>query len=219
MKKVLSVMLFIGLFSCLSACGKKEIVVETSSDFGELQETTIESTEDEFAITNKDVPGYEVRETPENEKREIEQESMVERLNKEYQEEHREELEKESQDKKERTVYEEGLNEEVDVTELEDYHYGDIMANISNREYEDIEDVYEEIDDVYSQYSDEVKNKLKDLANENWDYWEKQHQKVDSQKSPWTEEELAENPNLIYYTREEVEAINEGLRKAGIPVD
>lgn len=216
MKRMLNVMLFVCLVTCLCACGKKEPAIETSLDFGELQETTIESTEDEFAITNKDVPGYEVRETTPQEIRDKQNEEYLIQVQEEYEKESEAILESESAEQVEHSVI--VNNENVDVTTLEEEAWYNITERMAKNEYNSLDEVYAEIDNDYASYDNTVKEKVKELAEDNWEYWEQEYAKVENQKSPWTEEELAENPNLIYYTREEIEEMNAKMKEMGIEI-
>lgn len=201
----------------LTACGKKEPITSTEETI-EPEETEA-TTEDEFAITdNQNLPGYEVRETRKSkEEQQEEREVAIEQLQEDYQESHKEVLESAASEKAEREVIESGL--EVDVTELEDYYYSTLVSKIKSQSYSSLDDVYNEIDLKYTAYSNDIRDKLKVLLKEVWDYWEEQYKKVDSQERPWTEEELAENPDLASYTREEVEEINRKARELGIVFD
>ena len=61
--KILLLFMLVFMIS-LSGCSKKEPVVESSVDFGELESTSEEeTTEDIFAVADPNIKGYEIRES------------------------------------------------------------------------------------------------------------------------------------------------------------
>lgn len=77
MNRKVYLILIISLAVLFTGCNKKEPVISTEAT-AELEQTE-STTEDEFAIgTNKDIPGYEVRETKEQKEtqRQLSQEEM-----------------------------------------------------------------------------------------------------------------------------------------------
>ena len=110
------------------------------------------------------------------------------------------------------------LNENYDIYdifELENGAYHTMVDAIVNNQYESLDAVYADVDKTYANYSEEIKDGLKAQLKETYDYWEKKHEEIANQPRPWTEEELAEDPDLAMFTREEVEAEMERLRALG----
>lgn len=60
------IMSFMLVLACsLTGCGKKDDVIESSVDFGSIEESTteVETTKDIFAVDDPNIKGYEIRET------------------------------------------------------------------------------------------------------------------------------------------------------------
>lgn len=120
MSKKVYLIFILCLAVLFTGCSKKEPAISTE----ETAETehTESTTEDEFAINNanKTIPGYEVRETRKSkEEQQEERESIIEQVQREYQESNQEILESAASEEAEREVIESGYS--VDVTELEGY--------------------------------------------------------------------------------------------------
>lgn len=64
MNKLMILFMFVFMFS-ITGCSKKEPAVESSADFGSVEESTSEeeTTEDIFAVADPNIKGYEIRET------------------------------------------------------------------------------------------------------------------------------------------------------------
>ena len=102
-----------------------------------------------------------------------------------------------------------------DIYELENGAYHTIVDLIVNSQYASLQEVYANVDSIYANYSDEVKNALKAQLKDTYEYWTAQNTKVANQSRPWTAEELAEDPGLAMFTREEVEAEMARLKSLG----
>ena len=110
------------------------------------------------------------------------------------------------------------LNENYDIYdifELENGAYHTMVDAIVNNQYESLDAVYADVDKTYANYSKEIKDGLKAQLKETYDYWTAKHQEIANQPRPWTEEELAEDPDLAMFTREEVEAEMKRLNDLG----
>ena len=110
------------------------------------------------------------------------------------------------------------LNENYDIYdifELENGAYHTMVDAIVNNQYASLDAVYADVDKTYANYSKEIKDGLKAQLKETYDYWTTKNQEIANQPRPWTEEELAEDPDLAMFTREEVEAEMKRLEDLG----
>lgn len=211
--------MFVFMFS-LVGCSKKDPAIESSSteDFGEVESTSeVETTEDIFAVDNTNIAGYEIRETTKFqteilESAEVVKQQALESASAEYAEESKAEQEYFG-------AVDSNTGETYNVLEIENYSYDKLVTNIKNKQYDGVDLLYADIDTIYENYPKDVRDKLKGNLKEVYEYWEIQYKAVENQERPWTEEELAENPDLAQYTREEVEEINRKLAEMGFVVE
>ncbi len=131
-----------------------------------------------------------------------------------------------SEDVQERVQqYTELQENEVDILQLEDEAWQDIVVNIQrsttpefagyNGHYANLDAVYSDIDSTYASYSENVRNSFKSLAKNSWEYYTDFNDKLVHQANPWTAEELEEDPSRMDYTRDEYEELFGGYEQIG----
>ena len=115
---------------------------------------------------------------------------------------------------------------QVNIVELENSAWQDIVTNIQRSTnpdfvggytgyYADLDAVYEDIDKTYAGYSENVRESLKSLAKTSWDYYREENKRIMNQPNPWTAEEIEEDIARLDYTREEYDAIFGGNQEGG----
>ena len=209
------VILLLGLLCSLSACGKKE-AVESTEDFGEISTSVEESTEDEFAIgqDNKNLPGYEVRETTKSyeEQREIVDKKLEEEL---AAIEATRDVEQESKEIAINEVHTDD-GEVLMLTEIEDGIVEVLTQKIMDGEITSMDEVRKQLDT--GNYSLEYREDLDEGFEAFLEYWIERRKELEN--DPILDMDiLEENPDWYYHTQTEYDAVkayeSEAIEKAG----
>lgn len=225
------------LFS-ISGCGKKEEVLDKPVGFGdgkEIVETSAqESSEDAYAIYDNLGGQYDTKETTEVpkvlsdeevDKRLQEVEESVEVYLKEIEEEKKEYFGEGYKTNEINLVDEYIIDSSGEEVYIEDVGNG-LVGSMRDQIYDGlITDVGMSkldsfIDENFPNESDETKQKIRDYMDYCWeDYTEMQESLAAlPPEETWSEEELAENPDLKYYSRSEIDYLNKQLEEAGIEI-
>lgn len=204
-----------------TGCSKKEPAVSTEETIE--TEHTEETTEDEFAINNKNVPGYEVRETKktketqrqlsqeEIESEAIERQESVVAKQKEIDKAKAEAL---GQTYEETEIYEEtyvvdATGEEVWIEDIGDGLVGSMREQVWSGSIteEGMKELEGFIDANFSNESSETKKAIKAYITEQWEEYNTKLESLAAlpPEETWSEKELEENPNLYWFSRSEVD--------------
>lgn len=188
---------------CLSGCSRSSEVVQSSADFGDVEESSslVESSEFSIEDPNFELPtkSHEEIQLELNTSIKVAQESLSEL---------------ESVENSKFVVSDAKSNQNIDIRDIEEEEVSKIIDDIKFRKYSSIDEVNNYVDSKFNNYSDDVKLTIKETLKESWNYWELEHKKMDSEK-PWTEEELLENPLRRDYTREEYAEIEKKMNEMG----
>lgn len=222
-KFLLTIMLFCLLCS-ITACGQKEII-ESTEDFEEIEQTE-EHTEDEFAINDKNVPGYEVRETKATKEtqKQLSQEEM-ESIAIEEQEsivEKQKEIDKKKaealgQEYKETEPYEEvyiidSSGEEVWIEDIGEGLVGSMREQVWSGLIDEngMSTIDFFIDENFPDESSETKKAIKAYIEKQWEDYNVKLESIAAlpPEETWSEKELEENPDLYWFSRSEMEYLD-----------
>jgi len=206
-----------------TACSKKE-TVESTEDFGEFQETISESTEDEFAISNQNLPGYEVRETrardtnkvgklsqEELEQRQLDIVESVEALEESYAKEKAEAL---GQEYSEPEPYIESTAENAngEIVPIGDLGNGlalDMKEQIWSGliTEEGMDELDEFINANFTEETEEGKKAVKDYIENEWEKYRKVRESLEAlpPEETFSAEEVEKYPEWRNYSKKEVD--------------
>lgn len=214
----------------LTGCSKKETVVESSVDFGELESTAeeIETTKDIFAVDDPNIKGYEIRETTARETATSlspeEQESsaiaLMEFAESEAESKRRKMAEALGQEytEYEETEEETYISAEGDISSITDLGDGLVLSMrdqiwsglIDEEGMEGLEDF---VNEYFTDESAENKQAIMDYINSEWHSYTKIQESLAALPSDETfsPEELAERPEWSNYSRKEVAYLYEQM--------